>query len=45
MDYYPWAYSAETGNWLYFQLAKDVDGLPGMIFWDESTNAWDLYQP
>ena len=45
MDYYPWAYSAETGNWLYFKLAKDVDGLPGMIFWDESTNAWDLYQP
>ena len=45
MDYYPWAYSAETGNWLYFKLTKDVDGLPGMIFWDESTNAWDLYQP
>ncbi|MDC3282594.1 LamG domain-containing protein, partial [Opitutales bacterium] len=29
MDYYPWAYSYESNSWLYFQLAKDMDGQPG----------------
>ena len=26
-DYYPWAYSHETGNWIYFELAKDSLGI------------------
>jgi hypothetical protein len=45
MDYYPWAYSHESDSWLYFQLAKDVDGQPGMIYWDTATKDWDIYYP
>ena len=45
MDYYPWAYSYESNSWLYFQLAKDMDGQPGMIYWDTATKEWDIYHP
>ena len=45
MDYYPWAYSYESNSWLYFQLAKDMDGQPGMIYWDTATKDWDIYHP
>jgi hypothetical protein len=45
MDYYPWAYSYDSNSWLYFQLAKDVDGQPGMIYWDTATKDWDIYHP
>ena len=45
MDYYPWAYSHESNSWLYFQLAKDTDGQPGMIYWDTATKDWDIYYP
>jgi len=45
MDYYPWAYSYESNSWLYFQLAKDTDGQPGMIYWDTATKDWDIYHP
>ena len=45
MDYYPWAYSYESNSWLYFQLAKDTDGHPGMIYWDTATKDWDIYHP
>ena len=45
MDYYPWAYSYESNSWLYFQLAKDADGQPGMIYWDTATKDWDIYHP
>ncbi|MBT7651301.1 MAG: hypothetical protein HN553_10025 [Opitutae bacterium] len=45
MDYYPWAYSHESNSWLYFQLAKDSDGQPGMIYWDTATKDWDIYYP
>ena len=45
MDYYPWAYSQESNSWLYFQLAKDADGQPGMIYWDTATKDWDIYYP
>jgi len=45
MHYYPWAYSYDSGNWLYFRTAKDADGEPSMIYWDESSEEWDLYFP
>lgn len=45
MDYYPWAYSHNSDSWLYFQLAKDTDGQPGMIYWDTATQVWDIYYP
>ena len=45
MDYYPWAYLYESNSWLYFQLAKDMDGQPGMIYWDTATKEWDIYHP
>lgn len=44
-DYYPWAYSYETGGWLYFELAKDTDGNPVMNYYDHKTGSWDLYGP
>ena len=44
-DYYPWAYSYETGGWLYFELAKDTDGDPVMNYYDHKTGSWDLYGP
>jgi hypothetical protein len=44
-EYYPWAYSYETGGWLYFELAKDTDGNPVMNYYDHSTGSWDLYGP
>jgi hypothetical protein len=44
-DYYPWAYSHETGGWLYFELAKDTDGNPVMNYYDHKTGSWDLYGP
>ena len=44
-DYYPWAYSHETGGWLYFELAKDTDGKPVMNYYDHKTGSWDLYGP
>ena len=44
-EYYPWAYSYETGGWLYFELAKDTDGNPVMNYYDHSTGSWDLYDP
>ena len=44
-EYYPWAYSHETGGWLYFELAKDTDGKPVMNYYDHNTKAWDLYGP
>ena len=44
-EYYPWAYSYETGGWLYFELAKDTDGKPVMNYYDYSTGSWDLYGP
>jgi hypothetical protein len=45
MDYYPWAYSHESNSWLYFQLAKDTDGQPAMIYWDTAKEDWDIYYP
>ena len=42
-DYYPWAYSHETGGWLYFELAKDSDGTPVMNYYDHNSGSWDLY--
>jgi len=44
-DYYPWAYSHETGGWLYFELAKDSDGTPVMNYYDHNSGSWDLYGP
>jgi hypothetical protein len=44
-DYYPWAYSHETGTWLYFELAKDSDGTPVMNYYDHNSGSWDLYGP
>jgi hypothetical protein len=44
-EYYPWAYSHETGGWLYFELAKDSDGKEVMNYYDHNTKAWDLYGP
>ena len=44
-DYYPWAYSHETGGWLYFELAKDSDGNPVMNYYDHNSGTWDLYGP
>ena len=44
-EYYPWAYSYETGGWLFFELAKDTDGNPVMNYYDHSTGSWDLYGP
>ena len=44
-DYYPWAYSHETGNWVYFELAKDSLGDPVMNYWDSETEQWDIYEP
>ena len=44
-EYYPWAYSHETGGWLYFELAKDTDGNPVMNYYDHKTGSWDLYGP
>jgi hypothetical protein len=44
-EYYPWAYSYETGGWLYFELAKDTDGNAVMNYYDHSTGSWDLYGP
>jgi len=44
-EYYPWAYSHETGGWLYFELAKDSAGKPVMNYYDHNTKAWDLYGP
>ena len=44
-EYYPWAYSYETGGWLYFELAKDSAGKPVMNYYDHNTKAWDLYGP
>jgi hypothetical protein len=44
-DYYPWAYSYETGGWLYFELAKDSDGNPVMNYYDHNSGSWDLYGP
>jgi len=44
-EYYPWAYSYETGGWLYFELAKDTDGNPVLNYYDHSTGSWDLYGP
>ena len=44
-DYYPWVYSHETGEWLYFELAKDTDGNPVMNYYDHKTGSWDLYGP
>ncbi len=45
MDYYPWVYSHQSNSWVYFQLAKDTDGQPGMIYWDTATKDWDIYYP
>jgi hypothetical protein len=44
-NYYPWAYSYETGGWLYFELAKDSDGKPVMNYYDHNSGSWDLYGP
>ena len=44
-EFLPWAYSFETGGWLYFELAKDVDGNPVMNYYDYETDSWDLYGP
>jgi hypothetical protein len=44
-DHYPWAYSYETGGWLYFELAKDLDGNPVMNYYDHNSGTWDLYGP
>lgn len=44
-DYYPWAYSHETGGWLYFELAKDSDGNPAMNYYDHNSGSWDFYGP
>jgi hypothetical protein len=42
-EHLPWAYCFETGGWLYFELANDVDGKPAMNYYDYSTNSWGLY--
>jgi hypothetical protein len=44
-EYYPWAYSYETGGWLYFELAKDSAGNPVMNYYDHNSGSWDLYGP
>ena len=44
-EFYPWAYSYETGDWIYFELAKDTQGQPVMNYWDKQTNQWDIYEP
>jgi hypothetical protein len=44
-EFYPWAYSHETGGWLYFELAKDSDGNSVMNYYDHNSGSWDLYGP
>ena len=42
-DYYPWAYSHDETDWLYFGLARDKAGAPGMIYWNANADAWKHY--
>lgn len=42
-DYYPWAYSHDENDWLYFGLARDKTGVPGMIYWNAKADAWKHY--
>jgi len=42
-DYYPWAYSHDESDWLYFGLARDKAGVPGMIYWNANSDAWKHY--
>lgn len=44
-EFYPWAYSYETGDWIYFELGKDAQGQAVMNYWDRQTNQWDIYEP
>ena len=44
-EHLPWAFSFETGGWLYIELAKDVDCNPVMNYYDYETESWDLYGP
>ena len=42
-DHFPWAYSDDEANWLYFGLAPDKSGLPGMIYWNANKQEWNNY--
>ena len=42
-EFLPWAYSFETGGWLYFELAKDVDGNPVMNYYDYMKRTLGIY--
>ena len=42
-DHFPWAYCDDEANWLYFGLAPDKSGLPGMIYWNANKQEWNNY--
>ena len=42
-DHFPWVYSNEELNWLYFGLAPDKFGQPGMIYWNSNKQDWKNY--
>lgn len=42
-NYFPWAYSQDQTDWLYFGLARDKVGIPGMIYWNANADEWKHY--